>query len=60
MDHRVGAFAPVEVVLQALGHGEDIFGAARLNDVLFLAVGADDGDGEVVVAGYTMDGSCPF
>ena len=43
MDHRVGAFAPVEVVLQALGHGEDIFGAARLNELSFPTHGLPEG-----------------
>ncbi len=55
MDHRVGALAAIEVVLEAFGHREHILGAVGFDDVLPLAIGADDGDGDIAVARDAVD-----
>ena len=55
VDHGVGAFASIEVDLQALGHGEDIFGVVRFDEMFAFAVGSDDGDGNIIVTRHPMD-----
>jgi len=60
VNHRIGAFASVQVVLQAFGHREYIVGVVRFDQMFPFAVGADEFDGDVLVAGDAVDGGEVF